>query len=48
MKILKVHAHALRNEEWFQLYTEFKALVLKYDPATLNIEALFARFLALK
>ncbi|MDR3260869.1 MAG: DUF6261 family protein [Tannerella sp.] len=47
MKILRIHSLLLRNEEWFQFYTEFKALVEKYSPDTLNITALFATFLVL-
>ncbi|MDR1346151.1 MAG: DUF6261 family protein [Bacteroidales bacterium] len=45
MKILRVSFFRFRNEEWFQLYTEFRDLVLKFDPATLNISALWATFL---
>jgi hypothetical protein len=47
MKILKVHFHSFRNEEWFQLFTEFHDLVMKYDPAALNIAELWATFLIL-
>lgn len=47
MKILVVNSYLLRNEEWFQLYTEFKNMVVKYTPGALNIEELFVLFLAL-
>lgn len=47
MKILKLDFYKLRNEEWFQLFTEFRDLVLKYNPATLNIAELWATFLTL-
>ncbi|MDR1129917.1 MAG: hypothetical protein LBK96_02930 [Prevotellaceae bacterium] len=32
MKILSLNFYKLRNEEWFQLFTEFRDLVLKYNP----------------
>jgi hypothetical protein len=47
MKIIKVDFHVLRNEEWFQLFTEFRDLALKYDPNALNIAELWATFLIL-
>lgn len=37
----------LRNEEWFQFYTEFKGVVEQYTPQTLEIEKLFTDFLTL-
>jgi hypothetical protein len=37
----------MRNEEWFQFFTEFKTFVTEATPEALNIEALFATFLAL-
>jgi DNA-dependent RNA polymerase auxiliary subunit epsilon len=45
MKILRIRFHNLRNEEWFQLYTEFKDLVEASGASTLDIVALFATFL---
>ncbi|MDR1154951.1 MAG: hypothetical protein LBL04_09565 [Bacteroidales bacterium] len=36
MKILRLDFYRLRNEEWFQLFTEFRDLVLKYNPGALN------------
>jgi hypothetical protein len=47
MKILKLNFYKLRNEEWFQLFTEFRDLVLKYNPGALNIAELWATFLIL-
>jgi hypothetical protein len=47
MKIKRFRNEILRNEEWFQFYTEFKALVEYYTPAVLNIDALFPAFLTL-
>jgi hypothetical protein len=47
MKILSVNFYRLRNEEWFQLFTEFHDLVLKYNPGDLNIAELWATFLLL-
>jgi hypothetical protein len=47
MKILIVNSYLLRNEEWFQLDTEFKNMVLKYTPGALSIDELFVLFLAL-
>ncbi|MDR1172549.1 MAG: DUF6261 family protein [Bacteroidales bacterium] len=47
MKILRLDFYKLRNEEWFQLFTEFRDLVLKYNPDALNIAELWATFLIL-
>jgi hypothetical protein len=47
MKILRLDFYRLRNEEWFQLFTEFRDLVLKYNPGALNIAELWATFLIL-
>jgi hypothetical protein len=47
MKILSLNFYKLRNEEWFQLFTEFRDLVLKYNPDALNIAELWATFLLL-
>jgi hypothetical protein len=47
MKILSLNFYKLRNEEWFQLFTEFRDLVLKYNPGALNIAELWATFLIL-
>ena len=47
MKCKRFRIVHLRNEEWFQFFTEFKSLVEQYHPGTLNIEALFAVFVTL-
>ncbi|MDR2466495.1 MAG: DUF6261 family protein [Prevotellaceae bacterium] len=47
MKILRLDFRRLRNEEWFQLFTEFRDLVLKYNADELNIAELWATFLLL-
>ncbi|MDR1153563.1 MAG: DUF6261 family protein [Bacteroidales bacterium] len=47
MKISGLNFYRLRNEEWFQLFTEFRDLVLKYSPGALNIAELWATFLLL-
>lgn len=44
MKILILRSSKLRNDEHFQFQTEFKELVEKYTPGTLNIEAAWAVF----
>jgi hypothetical protein len=46
MKILTVRSSKLRNEEHFQFQTEFKGLVEKHTPETLNIETVWAAYLA--
>jgi hypothetical protein len=47
MKCKKIRVEGLRNEEWFQFYTEFKALVEQYGAQTLDIDALFSAFVLL-
>jgi hypothetical protein len=47
MKFLSLNFYKLRNEEWFQLFTEFHDLVLKHNPGALNIAELWAAFLLL-
>jgi hypothetical protein len=47
MKISSLNFYKLRNEEWFQLFTEFRDLALKFNPDALNIAALWATFLTL-
>jgi hypothetical protein len=47
MKILRSDFYKFRNEEWFQLFTEFRDLALKFNPNELNIAALWATFLTL-
>ena len=47
MKCNRFAVEKLRNQEWFQFYTEFKALVEQYNPAALNIGAQFSAFLPL-
>jgi hypothetical protein len=37
----------MRNEEWFNFFTEFKTFVEQVSPKVLDIEALFATFLVL-
>ena len=41
MKIRKVDFYALRNNEHFQCQTEFKALVIEFNPDMLKINPLF-------
>jgi hypothetical protein len=47
MKILRIKLTKMRNEEWFQFFTEFKTFVTQATPEALDIEALYATFLAL-
>jgi hypothetical protein len=47
MKISRIKLIRLRNEEWFNFFTEFKTFVEQISPQALNIEALFAKFQAL-
>jgi hypothetical protein len=47
MKITRIKLRNLRNEEWFNFFTEFKTFVAQSTPEALDIEALFATFLAL-
>ena len=47
MKCKRFRNEDLRNEEWFQFYTEFKTLVEQYNPETLDIDTLFTQFLSL-
>jgi hypothetical protein len=47
MKVIRLNCHNFRNEEWFQFFTEFRDLVNKYSPETLDIAALFILFLTL-
>ena len=48
MKIKRVNFHLFRNNEHFQLQTEFKALVEEFNPDTLKINPLFGdRYLPL-
>jgi hypothetical protein len=47
MKILRSDFYRFRNEEWFQLFTEFRDLALKFNPDALNITAQWATFLIL-
>ena len=47
MKCKRFKIEQLKNEEWFQFYTEFKLLVEEYLPAALDIETLFPRFVEL-
>jgi len=47
MKCNRFVVEKLRNEEWFQFYTEFKTLVEQYRPSSLNISPLFSVFVTL-
>lgn len=47
MKSKRFRIETLRNEEYFQFYSEFKALVEQYTPEALNIENLFITFTGL-
>ena len=47
MKCNRFVVEKLRNEEWFQFYTEFKSLVEYYGADALNIDALFSAFVVL-
>lgn len=44
MKCKRLKTEELRNEEWFQFYTEFKDLTTRYGAQAIDIEALFATF----
>jgi hypothetical protein len=46
MQILKANLGNYRNEEHFQFQTELKGLVEQYTPETLNIETVWADYLA--
>jgi hypothetical protein len=41
MKIKRLRLKSLRNEEWFNFFTEFKKFVEETTPEALDIEALF-------
>lgn len=47
MKCNRFKIELLRNQEWFQFYTDFKTAVSQFDSAILGIDALFANFLVL-
>jgi hypothetical protein len=47
MKIKRLRLKNLRNEEWFNYFTEFKTFVEQTAPGTLDIEALFIVFMSL-
>jgi hypothetical protein len=47
MKIKRINLHNLRNEEWFNFYSEFKRFVEEASPQGLKIEKYFAVFLVL-
>jgi hypothetical protein len=47
MKLKRIKLNRLRNEEWFNFFTEFKTLVEETSPGVLDIEALFIVFLNL-
>ena len=47
MKCKRFRVEGLRNEEWFQFYTELKALVEQFGASALDIDALFQVFVSL-
>jgi hypothetical protein len=47
MKIKRINLNKLRNEEWFNFFTEFKTFVEEFYPQAQNIEELFPLFLNL-
>jgi hypothetical protein len=47
MKIIRINLRALRNEEWFNFFTEFKTFVTERSPEALDIVELYALFLTL-
>ncbi|MDR0845562.1 MAG: hypothetical protein LBN71_10090, partial [Tannerella sp.] len=46
MKIKRIKFNRLRNEEWFNLHTEFKTFVEQVTPEALYSDELFAVFLS--
>jgi hypothetical protein len=47
MKIKRIDLRSLRNEEWFNFFSEFKKFVEEVSPDALKIEKLFAVFAGL-
>jgi hypothetical protein len=47
MKITRINLRLLRNEEWFNFFTEFKTFVEETTPEALDIVALYATFLVM-
>ena len=47
MKITRIKLNRLRNEEWFNFFTEFKTFVEEAYPEVLDVEALFVVFMTL-
>ena len=47
MKCKRFRSEDLRNEEWFQLNTEFKTLVEHNNPEVLGVSVLFDKYLSL-
>lgn len=47
MKVIRIDASRLRNDEHFQFQTEFKDLVTQTTPSVLNIQSLFDSYTAL-
>jgi hypothetical protein len=47
MKIKRIRLKELRNEEWFNFFSEFKTFVEQTTPGVLDIDTLFAAFLTL-
>jgi uncharacterized protein YegL len=47
MKISKIHNNNMRNDAHFQFHTEFKDLVVKFNPQTLKVESQFNSYLPL-
>jgi hypothetical protein len=46
MKFRRIKFSSLRNEEWFNFFSEFKTFVEQTSPEVLDIEALFIVFLS--
>jgi short-subunit dehydrogenase involved in D-alanine esterification of teichoic acids len=46
-KTRKIYLHNLRNEEWFNFFTEFKTIIEKFSPEKLKILKTFAVFSSL-
>jgi hypothetical protein len=45
MRITRIKLNRLRNEEWYNYFTEFKTFVEQTTPEVLDIEALFVVFM---
>jgi hypothetical protein len=47
MKVNKIDTNQLRNDEHFQFHTEFRDLVVKENPQTLDVATLFDAYISL-